>query len=191
MTNYEKHASGMTAPTKILLVDDDLVILSGLAQHLEAAGYAVVSASVMPENTDDISFCVALKPVQTSLSVIKAIKPIRLGPLLARIHDEAKRQAQLIRVKGWVIDPERKTAQRGRKLCRLTDKEAQLLCVLAQGNGLTRDNLLAQIWGYQDGIDTHTLETHIYTLRRKLDDVPNAPEIILLENGIYSLNPSP
>lgn len=177
----------ITKRLEILLLDSDPATRASLAQHLEQAGFGVLATDALPENLDGIDFCVSLMPVQTQLTTIKAAKPIRLGPLLARIQDEAARQKRLIRVKGWVIDAERKTTQKGRKLRRLTDKEASLLAVLAQGEMFSREDLLAQVWGYQDGIDTRTLETHIYTLRRKLDDVPNAPEIILLENGQYFL----
>ncbi len=53
---------------------------------------------------------------------------------------------------------------------RLTDKEAALLnCLHRHDAPVDRETLLREIWGYGDGISTHTLETHIYRLRQKLE----------------------
>lgn len=56
----------------------------------------------------------------------------------------------------------------------VTDREADMLIYLARQNGraVPRDELLKNVWRYQDGVDTHTLETHIYRLRQKLGDGP-------------------
>ena len=53
---------------------------------------------------------------------------------------------------------------------------------------VSREELLAAVWGYDARIDTHTLETHIYRLRRKLDPGEKGIHVILSEQGAYSLN---
>lgn len=75
----------------------------------------------------------------------------------------------------------------------LTDKEAALLAYLARaGAPVARDVLLADVWDYEDGLETHTLETHIYRLRRKLIEAGFAKETdpIVVEAGKIGLDPS-
>jgi DNA-binding response OmpR family regulator len=64
---------------------------------------------------------------------------------------------------------------------RITEKECQLLRFFHQNKGkeLSRDMLLKEIWAYHPEVETHTLETHIYRLRQKLEDDPNVPQILL------------
>jgi len=69
---------------------------------------------------------------------------------------------------------------------RLTEKEAAILCHLrrAEGYAVPRDALLAEIWGYANVVATHTLETHVYRLRRKLASVtPTGPRLVSDGNG--------
>ncbi|MDY0030254.1 MAG: helix-turn-helix domain-containing protein [Pseudobdellovibrionaceae bacterium] len=73
---------------------------------------------------------------------------------------------------------------------RLTDKERLFLRTLfeASGHQESRENLLKIVWGYADGIETHTLETHLYRLRQKLE-VFNAQDLIQADRqGNYRLN---
>jgi DNA-binding response OmpR family regulator len=71
---------------------------------------------------------------------------------------------------------------------RLTEKETALLDYLAQSTApVTREELLAAIWGYDGRIDTHTLETHIYQLRRKLDPEEKGDDLLVNEGGSYRL----
>lgn len=72
---------------------------------------------------------------------------------------------------------------------RLTEKEYHLLYTLAAApeNWMAREDLLKEIWGYEENIETHTLETHIYRLRRKIEETPSAPKIFVNENQGYKL----
>ncbi|MCB1558332.1 MAG: winged helix-turn-helix domain-containing protein [Alphaproteobacteria bacterium] len=72
---------------------------------------------------------------------------------------------------------------------RLTDKERLLLRTLyeAIGRQLSRDRILSEVWGYADGIETHTLETHLYRLRQKLEEFEAQDLIIADGQGNYSL----
>jgi hypothetical protein len=62
----------------------------------------------------------------------------------------------------------------------LTMKEAEVLYYMVKNRGqeLSRDEILQQVWGYQADVDTHTLETHIYRLRQKLEKDPASPVIL-------------
>ena len=71
----------------------------------------------------------------------------------------------------------------------LTDKEAKLLRLLsAAANGFaTSRDLMAAVWGYHESANSHTLQTHIYSLRRKLETDPNTPQLLVTEKGGYRL----
>ena len=75
---------------------------------------------------------------------------------------------------------------------RLTDKERLLLRFLyeASDTGIPRKDLLKAVWGYADDAETHTLETHIYRLRQKLE-IYNAQNMIKVLDGIYKLDIKP
>jgi len=79
--------------------------------------------------------------------------------------------------------------EEGEEHARLTDKEVQLLRMLAEcgPGGMSRDELLEKVWGYREGLDTHTLETHIYRLRQKIEADPAAPALLLTIEGGYRL----
>ena len=76
----------------------------------------------------------------------------------------------------------------GEQQVRLTEKEVALLHALydACGEVVDRDVILDCVWGYHKDVETHTLETHIYRLRQKIERDPSEPEILkTAENGYY------
>jgi DNA-binding response OmpR family regulator len=78
----------------------------------------------------------------------------------------------------------------GRRKVRLTEKEAAILKFLYRaGRAIGRDTLLGEVWGYNAGVTTHTLETHVYRLRRKIERDPANAEILVTEPGGYRLLP--
>ncbi|MFC3053649.1 response regulator transcription factor [Kordiimonas pumila] len=78
--------------------------------------------------------------------------------------------------------------EKGSKV-RLTEKETNILKYLyrARGKAVGREELLAEVWGYNSGVTTHTLETHIYRLRQKIETEPAAARLLITEPGGYSL----
>jgi DNA-binding response OmpR family regulator len=79
---------------------------------------------------------------------------------------------------------------RNRKV-RLTDKECSILIKYlyhAGGKSVSRPVLLNEVWGYSNGVSTHTLETHVYRLRQKLEADPSQPRLLLTEHGEYKLD---
>ena len=75
------------------------------------------------------------------------------------------------------------------KKVRLTEKETNILKFLyrAQSNVVARDVLLHEVWGYNAGVTTHTLETHIYRLRQKIEPEPSNARLLVTESGGYRL----
>ena len=56
-------------------------------------------------------------------------------------------------------------------------------------NRVSRETLLQEVWGYNSGVTTHTLETHIYRLRQKVEKDAASPQILVTEAGGYKLVP--
>ena len=73
----------------------------------------------------------------------------------------------------------------------LTEKEVGILkCLLSSGEEIVdKDEILKQVWNYNPGVTTHTLETHIYRLRQKLEISPLTPRVIVSEGGGFKINP--
>ncbi len=97
------------------------------------------------------------------------VKPVRVGEIVAAL----KRLAPAaLRIGDWAFDGGKRavTHEDGRAIA-LTEKESALLAGLLGETGYTREKLLEKVWGYGEGVDTHTLETHLYRLRSKLKDV--------------------
>ena len=71
----------------------------------------------------------------------------------------------------------------------LTEKEQEILLYLYdyKFEGIKRERLLKDIWGYVDGVETHTLETHIYRLRKKIEEDPTIPQILITDEDGYHL----
>jgi DNA-binding response OmpR family regulator len=74
---------------------------------------------------------------------------------------------------------------------RLTEKETAILKYLYRAGEKTigRAILLNEVWGYNSGVTTHTLETHVYRLRQKIERDPAKAEILITEPGGYRLVP--
>lgn len=73
--------------------------------------------------------------------------------------------------------------------CKLTDKETRILRFLhrAQGQPVSREDLLSEIWGYDSRLTTHTLETHIYRLRQKSETGSHGQVLLVTDVGGYRL----
>ena len=123
-------------------------------------------------------------------------KPFRLGELLARLRAQLRvfdtSEDAVFAVGPYVFRPAAKLLlepARNRKI-RLTDKEVGILKFLyrAAGKPVPRHTLLNEVWGYSSGVTTHTLETHIYRLRQKIEADPSRTRLLLTVAGGYSLD---
>lgn len=125
-------------------------------------------------------------------------KPFRFAVLLARIRAHLRQFEQsedaTFAIGHYTFKPSAKLLleENGRKV-RLTEKETSILKFLyrAGEKPVTRDVLLHEVWGYNSGVTTHTLETHIYRLRQKIERNPSTAELLVTEGGGYKLVPSP
>ena len=123
-------------------------------------------------------------------------KPFKFAILLARIRahlrsHEASEDA-VFQIGPYTFKPGAKllVGERGSKL-KLTEKETAILRFLYRAGRevVGRDTLLAEVWGYNAQVTTHTLETHIYRLRQKIEPNPGLAAILVTEGGGYKLLP--
>ncbi|HZD25269.1 MAG TPA: response regulator transcription factor [Alphaproteobacteria bacterium] len=124
-------------------------------------------------------------------------KPFKFAVLLARIRSQLRQHEQsedaVFSIGPYVFRPSAKLLVNGdnhRKI-RLTEKETSILKYLFRAGEkvVGRDILLNEVWGYNAGVTTHTLETHIYRLRQKIEADPSNATILVTEPGGYKLVP--
>ncbi|GAA5096233.1 response regulator transcription factor [Bartonella acomydis] len=122
-------------------------------------------------------------------------KPFRFAVLLARIRVQLRQYEQnddaIFHIGSYIFTPRQKLLidQHNNKI-RLTEKEAAILKYLYHSHDqmVNRETLLEQIWGYNENIVTHTLETHIYRLRQKIEKDPSNAQILITDQNGYRLN---
>jgi len=122
-------------------------------------------------------------------------KPFNTGVLLARMRAQLRQFEQsedaVFRIGPFTFKPSQKLlvseGERETKI-RLTEKETEILKFLYRAEKpVSRDVLLDEVWGYNAGVTTHTLETHIYRLRQKIEPDPSNASILITESSGYQL----
>jgi len=196
--------SDQSSERRLLFVEQGKALRLALGEDLAAAGFTVVAAAPadvavidadMPDGAvlcrrlkeDDAGLpLVALASDPGAISGVDAVmaKPVRLAALVAKLAEVIARR--VVRIGPWRFDPAARLleSEDGRRI-HLTEKEAAILDHLRRAGGVVARNcLLAEVWGYGAGISTHTLETHIHRLRRKIES--GAP-LLVTEAGGYRL----
>ncbi len=124
-------------------------------------------------------------------------KPFRLGVLVARLRAHLCQHEQsedaVFTIGPYTFQPSAKILldeEKGQKV-RLTEKETAILKYLFRAGPkvVNRETLLSEVWGYNSGVTTHTLETHVYRLRQKIERDPSSSVILVTKPGGYRLVP--
>ncbi|HVY03997.1 MAG TPA: response regulator transcription factor [Caulobacterales bacterium] len=123
-------------------------------------------------------------------------KPFKFSVLLARMRAHLRSHEQsedaTFQIGPYEFRPATKVLIDARqKKIRLTEKETNILKYLYRSGAqsVRRDELLREVWGYNANVTTHTLETHVYRLRQKIEADVQAPKLLLTEEGGYRLAP--
>jgi DNA-binding response OmpR family regulator len=121
-------------------------------------------------------------------------KPFKFPVLLARIRAQLRTHEQsedaMFQIGPYTFKPAQKLLlTEDEKKVRLTEKETNILKYLYRSTDgvVPRDVLLHEVWGYNAGVTTHTLETHIYRLRQKIEPDPSNARLLVTESGGYRL----
>ena len=227
----------MPSAKRVLLVDDDQMLRSSLAEQLAAEGeFEPVEAGSCAEAREaaktglfefmilDVGLpdgdgrklarefreqgvtcpIVMLTAADTDADTIEGLqsgandyiaKPFRFAVLMARLHAHLRSHGQsedaVYRIGPYTFRPSAKLLvdPKGKRV-RLTEKETNILKFLYRsGDTVPRDTLLHEVWGYNPAVTTHTLETHIYRLRQKIEISPGQAQLLVTESGGYRLMP--
>lgn len=124
-------------------------------------------------------------------------KPFKLGVLLARLRAHIRQHERsddaVFAIGPYTFQPANKLLVRDadQRKVRLTDKETAILKYLYRAGDapVARDKLLDEVWGYNAAVTTHTLETHVYRLRQKIEEDPSNAKLLITEPGGYKLVP--
>ena len=123
-------------------------------------------------------------------------KPFKFAVLVARIRAQLRSaehaEGAVFQLGVYEFRPSSKMlVDANQKKIRLTEKETNILKYLyrAGEKPVSREELLAEVWGYNAGVTTHTLETHVYRLRQKIEPDPSNARLLLTEAGGYRLAP--
>lgn len=218
---------------KILIVEDEKDMVTGLKFNLEARDYSVIAAydgetgyqkalaekpdlvilDLMLPKLNGYEVCKILKKEMPDLPIIMLTaksqeaeivtglelgaddymtKPFsvlelvaRIGALFRRVKPEQGAQ-EVHRFGDLEINFKRYEARKKGKSLRLSPREFELLrCFIEkEGEIVTREELLHQIWGYESYPDTRTVDAHIVKLRRKIEEIPEDPKLIITVHGI-------
>ena len=177
----------------LILLDVDLPDFDGreAARRLRAGGVAtpIIMLTAAAEDDDTVQGLDAGANDYVT-------KPYKFAVLLARIRaqlrDYEHSEGAVFRLGDYEFRPSAKMLlDPGGKKIRLTEKETNILKYLyrAGEKPVSREELLAEVWGYNAGVTTHTLETHVYRLRQKIESDPANSKLLLTEAGGYRLAP--
>src|ERR1700741_492175 len=231
---FERRETGMATAKRVLLVDDDTMLRSSLAEQLAAGGaYQPVEAGTVAEGRalaleglyefmvldvglpdgDGRVLCRELREAGITCPIIMLTaadsdadtieglksgandyitKPFRFAVLMARVdahlRSHESSEEAVYRIGPYTFRPSAKMLLEGGKRIRLTEKETNILKFLHRtAKTVSRETLLHEVWGYNPAVTTHTLETHIYRLRQKIEKDPTRAQILITDSGGYRL----
>ena len=191
----ETAAKGITLiknePPDLVVLDVGLPDMDGreVCKHLRKHGFKK-PILILTGNSSDVDQVLGFDAGANDY----VIKPFKFGVLLARIrvhlrqHDQSEHA--VFAIGPFTFKPAAKTllSPKGLKI-HLTEKETLMLKYLygARGKAVPGRELLKEVWGYNAGVTTHTLETHIYRLRQKIEENLSHPQLLVTEDGGYKL----
>lgn len=179
----------MSAPLTIASADP--VIAAALLDCLRDAGFTcaenaplVLADADHPKSVQSERILyLAKNPVSSPQPAMQ--KPVRRAELIAKLHQLAEMPPDYALAGGWTLCPAERLLKSAERTMELTEKEAALLvCLLStRSRTVSRQKLLADVWGYKRDTDTHTLETHVHRLRAKLKEIGGEGWIVATEEG--------
>ena len=175
----------------LVIINSQSSYLKGynLTKNLRLAGYKKPIIMLINQNSN-----LDIPDDQNHKADEYIIKPFRYLVLLKSIETQLQKSKKLentqYSIGNYIFKPNSKILESNKsKYIRLTEKENNILKFLYKhiGNIVSRETLLHEVWGYNSKVTTHTLETHIYRLRQKIEDDPSNACFLITEPGGYKL----
>jgi len=164
---------------KIYLHLQDPFLKGTLSPLLTQAGFHVTADDT---DCDGVLYTPPYTPKTIpALNFLDIPQPLRLPDFLALLTRLPYTQHLLFSHFSFDLREKILTDLLSQKTSRLTEKEAQLLHFFIQhkDHPVSKETLLKEIWAYHPEAETHTLETHIYRLRQKLEEDPTSPQVLI------------
>jgi DNA-binding response OmpR family regulator len=165
-------------PAHAVIVGGDAVSAEEIRDGLHEAGCDAPVLTLLPKDEIATDETMLAKPVRVA----------QLLQVLRRLMRRMEREESMA-LGPFTFRPLAKILQSEQgDILRLTEKETAILLFLQRaGEAVSRETLLAEVWGYNPRVTTHTLETHIYRLRQKLEADPSDARLLVTEAGGYRL----
>ena len=192
-TGTEGVARAVALRPDIILLDVDLPDINGreACRQMRAQGVTCPIIMLTAADTDEDT----IQGLDAGANDY-VTKPFKFAVLLARIRAQLRSHEQsegaVFHLGTYEFRPAAKMlVDQAQKKIRLTEKETNILKYLyrAGEKPVSREELLAEVWGYNASVTTHTLETHVYRLRQKNEPDPSNARLLLTEAGGYRLAP--
>ena len=176
----------------LIIINSQSSNLNGynLTKHLRLAGYKKPIMMLTYQNSN-----LDIPDDQNHKADEYIIKPFKYLILLksieTQLHKYKKSEDTQYSIGNYVFKPNSKILESNKsRFIRLTEKENNILKFLYKnsGNTVSRETLLHEVWGYNSKVTTHTLETHIYRLRQKIENDPSNACFLITKPGGYKLN---
>ena len=176
----------------IVIINSQPSKLSGhnIAKKLRTGGFK--NPIIMLITHSDASNVDNNLSIEANEYIIKPFKyPALLKSIELQLRQFSKTEDTLNKIGSYVFKPNSKVLESKNKSIRLTEKENDILKFLYQNlkTIVSREILLHEVWGYNSKVTTHTLETHIYRLRQKIEFDPANACFLITETGGYRLKP--
>lgn len=179
----------MTA--QIICSDEKLRAIIG--KTLDHYGLSAAIHDSLPAESGD--YAVIGDHAEEKPDIMNFALPFRMGALLDWVRHSNHRQFRnfpdIVDIGAYKLKPARLELVRAAdcQAIRLTEKERDILLYLwsVRPDHVDRKTLLHQVWGYAEEIETHTLETHIYRLRQKIETDPAKPAFLVTDEEGYRL----
>ncbi len=163
---------------KFFLVTDDEFVIDNLQLILEFKVIFLINSNIKKAKIEKYAG-----------EMIMFNTPLKLNEMFLgvshRLQQIASQTARRLKFKNFIYDPVMRTLYNDDLHIRFTEKESQIFMCLYNNNGIyiTKKNLLKQVWSYNEDIDTHTLETHIYSLRKKIEKKLYLKDLIIFTDN--------
>ena len=160
--------------SKTIIIEESIINLLEQSEADIENIYSLVTRDKSENNSIDTKVI----KIQTPFKIIDLIDQIYQG-----LNQASAQKDRMIILNKFKYDPSSRILSDGEISLRFTEKESQIFLCLANNNkrSLQKKELLDQIWNYGNEIDTHTLETHIYSLRKKIDERLHVKNVIRFE----------
>jgi len=183
---------------KNILIYDSKVLFEILDEIQEQLNFKVSFVNNLDyektiQNQNDYNLIVSLKNVSVINNILILDKyPLKISDLLKKINLNLLRNQyvnqSMINIGKYKLDLNSRTIIYEKKSIKLTEKECDLILFIKTNKSVTLKNIQEYVWNYSSDLETHTVETHIYRIRKKFLNNFNEDSFLKFDNKNYFLN---